>query len=217
MIQLTREGVEGAAEIEPLAQQFGREHVFRLRGLLHPNLMQLVSSRLQSCAWGTRDHGTIAREACPVDLVPRAVLNFATNTSAFLDFVRVVTGCPQIARFDGRVYRMSASADHFDSWHSDFGDTQDRLVGMSINLGSEPYEGGVFRLRDEASKEILCDLPNTVPGDAIFFRISPALKHMVTPLVGSVPKTAFAGWFVTGKLDYFGFLKEQFDVPVSAD
>ena len=126
------------------------------------------------------------------------------NTPPFLELVRRITHCDQITWFGGRVYRMEPSPDYFDSWHADTGTThQDRLVGMSINLGARPYQGGVFRLRDEASGTILCELPNTTRGDAIFFRISSALKHMVTPVGGIEPKTAFAGWFRSGEVDYY--------------
>ena len=103
---------------------------------------------------------------------------------------------------------MAPGADHFDSWHADVGTThRDRLVGMSINLSPRPYQGGAFLLREEASGEIICALSNIGPGDAICFRISSALKHMVTPLVGKEPKTAFAGWFRSGDRDFYSALK----------
>jgi hypothetical protein len=74
---------------------------------------------------------------------------------------------------------------------------------MSINLALHPYQGGVFRLRDETSGRILCDLSNTGAGDAILFRISSGLKHMVTAIEGLVPKTAFAGWFRSGDSNFY--------------
>src|SRR5260221_10339055 len=122
----------------------------------------MISSRLAHCSWSTQDDGTIAKELLPIDLAPASALNFAANTPEFLDLIRHVTGQPDIKMFSGRVYRMSPGADHFDSWHADVGTThRDRLVGMSINLSPRPYQGGVFRLRDEASQEILGELPNT--------------------------------------------------------
>jgi hypothetical protein len=103
---------------------------------------------------------------------------------------------------------MGSSTDHFDSWHADLGAAQqDRFVGMSINLGSRPYQGGVFRLRNEASGTVLCELPNTGQGDGIFFRISPSLAHIVTSIEGSEPKTAFAGWFRSGEVEYYANLR----------
>jgi hypothetical protein len=204
LIQLTRDGLAGSARIDELECQFEREHVFRLTRLLHPDLMQMISSRLDCGAWMTRDDADIAREAVPVGPGPVSILNFAANTPEFLELIRRITRCSQITWFGGRVYRMAPDSNHFDSWHGDLGSAHDhRLVGMSINLGPRPYQGGIFRLRDEASGEILCDLPNTGQGDAIFFGISPALMHMVTPIEGTEPKTAFAGWFRSGNVDLY--------------
>jgi hypothetical protein len=84
---------------------------------------------------------------------------------------------------------------HSDSWHNDVDADEGRLVGMSINLGEEPYEGGVFRMRYRETQEVFAEIPNTVPGDATLFHISRELQHMVTAVTGEAPKTAFAGWF----------------------
>lgn len=208
MIQLTRQGLAGTLNLAELNTQFQQSHVFRMPGLLHPDLIRFVSCRLETCNWITSQDGEIAREALPDSPALASFLNFAANSSDFLDLIRRVTRCHQITWFSGRVYRMGSSTDHFDSWHADLGTThQDRFVGMSINLGSRPYQGGVFRLRDEASGAVLCELPNTGQGDAIFFRISPALKHIVTRIEGSEPKTAFAGWFRSGEVDYYADLQ----------
>jgi hypothetical protein len=208
MIQLTRQGLDGTLDLAELNTQFQHSHVFRMPGLLHPDLLHFISSRLDSCNWITRDDGAIARESAPDNPALAGALNFAANTSEFLDLVRRVTDCPQITWFSGRIYRMAPSENHFDSWHADIGTTdQDRLVGMSINLGSRSYQGGIFRLRDEASGTVLCELPNTGRGDGIFFRISPTLMHLVTRVEGSEPKTAFAGWFLSGEVDYYGDLR----------
>jgi hypothetical protein len=40
---------------------------------------------------------------------------------------------------------------------------------MSINLSAVPYQGGIFRLKKKGTEEILRELSNTGPGDAIFF------------------------------------------------
>jgi hypothetical protein len=203
VIQLTRDGLVGSTHIEDLERRFQRESVFCLTRLIHPELMEMVCSRLACDSWITRDDGAIAREAVPVGLVPVSILNFAANTPEFLKLIRRITHCTDIVWFGGRVYRMAPASDHFDSWHADIGSANDRLVGMSINLGARPYHGGVFRLRDEASGTVLCDLPNAGQGDAIFFKISQALKHMVTPIEGTEPKTAFAGWFRSGPMDFY--------------
>jgi hypothetical protein len=209
MVQLTKAGLVGKTNLEELARQFEQSHTFRLPRLLHPELIQMISSRLQTCTWTPHDDGDIARELLPGDVAPVNVLNFAANTSEFLNLIRGITGC-EVSSFGGRVYKMVPGSNHFDSWHGDNGkDTDLRMVGMSINLSSRPYLGGLFRLRDESTKQILSELPNTGEGDAIFFRISPLLRHMVTTLVGTEPKTAFAGWFLSGEKDFYSTLKKS--------
>jgi len=70
-----------------------------------------------------------------------------------------------------------------------------RLIGLSVNLGMQSYDGGVFQLSERHSKDILCEVANTGSGDGILFRIADNLTHRVTTVEGTAPKTAFAGWF----------------------
>ena len=192
-MQLTRNGVAGTVEVEPLAYEFGQLHTFRLRNLIAPELMKLLQERIAKSGWETKGHQGIGVEVIPEDPLPINILNFAANAPAFLDVVRRITGYGEIIGFGGRVYRL-ATSEHYDSWHDDLAG-ESRLVGMSVNLSPVPYDGGVFRLRARGTEDVLRELPNTGLGDAIFFRISPELQHMVTPIIGAAPKTAFAGWF----------------------
>lgn len=82
-----------------------------------------------------------------------------------------------------------------------------RLIGMSINLGSRKYAGGVFQLREHDSKRIIFEIANTGWGDAILFRISSRLDHQVTAVTGNEPRTAFAGWFRSDAEDFFTSLR----------
>jgi hypothetical protein len=205
MIQLTKRGVTGWVDVENIRQQFARTHTFRMSRLLHPDLIEFLDKRMQDTTWSVNVHDKISVEAVPDDPAIAAALNFLMNAPAFVEVMRLATGCEQISSFLGRVYRMAGS-DHYDSWHNDIS-TEKRLVGISINLGRTPFEGGIFRLREESSGEVLCELPNTVQGDAIFFRISESLRHMVTPLEGTVPKTAFAGWFGGALPDHYATIR----------
>ena len=92
-----------------------------------------------------------------------------------------------------RIHRLEAGGRHFDSWHTDLDES--RTLGMSVNLSAEPYEGGVFEIREEGAAPPLTRIANTDPGDAIVFAIEDGLEHRVTPVKGCVAKTAFAGWF----------------------
>jgi hypothetical protein len=77
---------------------------------------------------------------------------------------------------------------------------------MSINLSTDAYQGGVLEIRDCESSHMVHGVANTGFGDAIIFRIARHLKHRVSTVEGTVPRTAFAGWFYP-QPDYQTWLK----------
>ena len=50
-------------------------------------------------------------------------------------------------------------------------------------------------MRERDTRRVIFELANTGPGDAVLFRISEKLEHMVTAVEGDEPRTVFAGWF----------------------
>jgi hypothetical protein len=195
VITLNRNGVvvtatEGA--LQALREQFDREHVIRLPGLLDAEHRALTNQYIDEVGFLPRVHDGIGTELCLPDGRAARLLYFLVNDPALFTVIERITGCGPIGCFTGRVYRMVPGRDDYDTWHSDA--IQNRMVGISVNLGP-PYEGGVFQLRDRPSKRMLGEAPNAGPGDAILFRIDKELEHWITPLRGTEPKTAFAGWF----------------------
>ena len=195
MIQLTRCGptVPSSADFEPLRAQFDRQHCIRLEGFLAPALLSFIHDRLEAAEFTKRVHDDIGVELCLQEDTALDLLHFLGNDERLFAPVQQVTGCGHIGCFLGRIYRMAPGSGHYDSWHSDA--TEHRLIGMSVNLGAQRYDGGLFQLRERRSPEILCEVANTGPGDAILFRIANELVHQVTAIEGTTPKTAFAGWF----------------------
>lgn len=86
--------------------------------------------------------------------------------------------------------------DHYQTWHGDV--AKGRLVGISVNLESDPTAAGGIEIRHQGST-----VHRAVPGfgDAVLFRIAPDLRHRGLPPAGAVPRCSFSGWFVAGK-DY---------------
>jgi hypothetical protein len=124
-----------------------------------------------------------------------SLLNYLMNDPALFHLIQDLTGCPEIGCFTGRVYRLKPGGEFYDSWHSDL--EGGRLIAVSVNLTSEPYQGGLLQIRRARSSTILEEVTNTTFGDAIVFRLADDLEHQVTGVTGSVAKTAFAGWFRT--------------------
>jgi hypothetical protein len=194
-MQLTPNGTSGTFDVAELAAEFSRHHYLRLPQLLAPALLQRVQKQMQAGPWTPRTHDGIGHEVTLGDPLALNLLTFLVNRPDFLRMVEQITGRAPLTNFKGRIYRMLPDSDHYDSWHDDIVPGEDRRVGLSINLGETPYEGGVFRLRKRETGEILAEVPNLVAGDARIFAVRSDLQHMVTPVTGGHPKTAFAGWF----------------------
>lgn len=195
-IQLQRAGVKvtaSEAELAGLAQTFVRKQAVSLEGFVEPSLLARVQQAVAAAEFIPRTHGTIGTELCmPGDNIAVHMLHVATNRPALFELIERISGCPPVGYYDGRIYRLPPSPEFSDSWHDDV--LEGRQVALSINLSPEPYEGGIFELREGAN--MLFRAANTVPGDALLFRVRAGLKHRVTAVTGTCAKTAFAGWFI---------------------
>jgi hypothetical protein len=197
-VQLTRTGAILSAspdQIGALRDAFRARHCVKLRALLEPGLLHWTLSQLEAAHFRVMTHGNIGSELCMGKNVVSDMLHLLTNDSRFRHFIEEVTGCGHIGCFMGRVYRMTPGTGHTDSWHSDIVPGETRMIGMSLNLSPDEYEGGIFELRTAPDHCSLGRFRNQGLGDAIVFRLAPYLEHRVAAIRGHVPKTAFAGWF----------------------
>lgn len=200
MIKLrTCEVLADSVETQKLRAKFDQRHCLRLTGLLDDSLLELLRPRLDRGQWTHRQHHDIGKELVLQDNYALNLLHFAVNAPAFLGAIASLTGCEDIKRFRGRIYRMEPNSDHYDTWHDDL--SEDRLVGMSVNLSFDGYEGGEFELREREAPGRAAKIAPRFAGDAVLFRIDPGIEHRVAPLAGNHPRTAFAGWFRSGKPD----------------
>jgi hypothetical protein len=94
------------------------------------------------------------------------------------------------------VYRLDPNTDQRHDWHDDLEDG--RQLGFSLNISTDRFEGGALQLRERNPERITATVYNTVPGDAVIFRLHKNVQHQVHPITGSVPRTVFAGWFRSG-------------------
>jgi hypothetical protein len=198
VIRMTHAGlvVEGPEPaFEAARDAFDRLHCLRLEGFVDRSLLAVILRELTRAPFYDRTHDGIGTELCLSEGTLSAGLEFLWNAPAVLDVVHRLTGCGPFGCFEGRVYRMKPDTGHYDSWHSDVG--QDRQVAMSVNLSEGVYEGGATEFRRVDAREPFHRVANVGFGDAILFRIDPALRHQVTEVTGTHDKTAYAGWFRT--------------------
>ena len=209
MLQLTSKGLIHHGQLDALRDRFATNHCVVLEKLLEPALLENVQRQIGEARWQSSAYGAVFGDAGVVDFATELTLDapvtvrlllFLLNNPAFLNVIRMITGCPAITDFSvSRVYRLVAGPQHQLSWHNDMNDPL-REVGFSMNLSTDVFRGGTFELRDRRTLTPLAQVNNTGFGDALLFRISKDLQHRVTEVVDEAAKTACVGWFrATGK------------------
>jgi hypothetical protein len=199
MIQITRAGLVSSitlSELDVLRSHFQRHHFVRLREFVEPTLLRMIQDRLETAEFSERNQESKELESYMTDENVRGMLLFLTNDRDLFEVVQQIAVCGKLSSFVGRVYQKVPGRGHFDTWHNDVHPS--RIVGMSINLSRHIYSGGSLKIRDAESGKFLEEVINTGSGDAILFRLSPALEHRVDEVHGEAKKVAFAGWFLSG-------------------
>ena len=199
MIHLTRSGTVSTysrAEMERLSFEFREHHCITLPGLLPSGMLEMLRRQIAHAEFETRIHRHVTPH--PVDFCMKAnacsgLLHFLTNDPLFLALVEELTQVGDIGGFAGSVYRLDPSPATSDVWHSDA--QRDRMLALSLNLSVGAYSGGLLQIRERRSQRIVHQVANIGSGDAILFAIAPTLQHRVSPIEGTVSRTAFAGWF----------------------
>jgi hypothetical protein len=195
VLSIDRSGVGITGDVDELGRQFLQRPYVELPGFVAPALLSIVAQGVEQGDFAGREHPGIGSEMCLESSGATSACQLVFNDPVLLDAVSRIAGCPALRCFDGRVYRLEPQSGHYDSWHSDA--TDDRLVGLSVNLSREPYEGGAFEIRRAAAAEAEHAVASAGFGSAVLFRISPELRHRVTAVRGERPRTAYAGWFRT--------------------
>ncbi|HYJ87153.1 MAG TPA: 2OG-Fe(II) oxygenase [Pyrinomonadaceae bacterium] len=195
MLQISRSGVVvsgSEADIARARADFEKQDWVRLPAILDRDLFEMAQSQLGASQFEEKTANLYKELTVADNALPFALLLLLNNARLF-KLIEEITGCGHIGCFRGRIYRIVPGANHHVEWHTDLNET--RLVALSVNLSSEPYEGGVLSIREAETERVLCELTNSGFGDAILFRIDERLQHRVSDVEGTFAKTALAGWF----------------------
>ncbi len=179
-------------QLEELQRMFEAQHWVKLEGFFDSDLYQQVAAMVEDVEFFARDDPLAGEDKMKPNIL-LGLLTFWMNDPRLFETVRRISGCGPIGCFVGRVNRRRSAAGHHHAWHDDHGDN--RLVAMSVNLSREPYRGGVLQFRDRASRQLMSEVTDLGPGDAVLFRVATELEHRVTPIEGPNPRTVFVGWF----------------------
>lgn len=200
MIQVTRSDVVVSRRdtISSLHDQFAQQHYVILPQFIEKNLLDYAVQRLKTATFYTNIHGgsesEVAREQTVSSDEPITNAFFLLlNRPELFQIVQKITECAPIASFAGRFYAIEPNSDYHMDWHTDLGTGY--LVGLSIHLTMEAYEGGTFQLRERSTQQILHEVGHVDFGSAHLFRLATFLEHRVTPTVGAIPRMVYTGWF----------------------
>lgn len=196
MIQITKGGTVfsgSTQDLEWLRAQFDRQHCVRLPDFLGPELLEIVKHRIQRAHFQPSTYKGIGSELCMSDGYTDNMMHFLLNNRKLLKAIEEITRSGHLGCFRGRMYRLIPGHGRLDGWHNDL--AEHRVVAISINFSTEVYSGGILQIRDRRCGKIVREAVNVGFGDAIIFRLSYDLEHRVTEVEGTVPKTAYAGWF----------------------
>jgi hypothetical protein len=123
----------------------------------------------------------------------RFSLLFLVNKPPLFRLVEAITGCPPLGNFLGRLHQTRAVPDQHIDWHNDLSDN--RVVGLNINLSAHDYSGGLFQLRGPGVR-VPTEFGRIPAGDAFLFKIERGWNHRLTPVESGV-RTVCVGWFRT--------------------
>jgi hypothetical protein len=190
------------AAMECARSEFALSECAVLNEFLEPELTQGLIRELDSEACAPNIHYLRDNREFARDLTFSATsgalhaFHLLLNNPRIFAAIQRITGCGQIGSFMGRIYRNLPSPEYRLDWHDDR-QTPHRLIGLSVSLTPASLEGGLFRLRRKSSHEILAEVAHSRPGNAHIFRIDSGIEHCVTAVHGELPRTAFAGWFLS--------------------
>ena len=201
MIQLTQtELLQEPGDLPKLRNEYTDTGCAALPGFLAPPILRSLMRWIDLAKFEER-HEVSARVGVfgTTLFVPESdpalfLLKFILNRPELFKFSQQVSCCDRIGNFIGRLHRTTAGSNQQIDWHHDVVDG--RILGICINLSSEPYTGGVFQIRDPEHR-VKASMERTAPGDAFLFRIDKGWEHRLTA-VESGHRTVGVGWFRTG-------------------
>lgn len=211
MIQITQNGLIQPSELEilDLQQAFIEKRCIIIPRLIEEKLLEKILHGIAKGEFFENNHDQqknglhTLEDTLKSKNIAAHLIHFILNNKELFKIIEQITGCREIKGFKGRIYKLEPGGEHKLDWHEDTFDPV-RVLAISINLGSLPYEGGVFQIKYKNSDVILKEVPCGNLGDAHIFDISDNLLHRVTATTGKIPRVAAAGWF-TDDIVHSGF------------
>jgi len=185
------------ALIEKYRKEFELTNCIFVPEFLSGDILENVLKKLEQATFETKFETDRTNKLGKVLFVPlnepvAFAFRLLFNNPDLFSMLQEITQCGHIGNFVGRIHRSLGGEDHAIEWHSDNADN--RLLAMTLCLGTDDYTGGKFQLRSIDNENIIREFGQLQAGDAIIFKISPGLKHRLTNLETG-RRTVGVGWF----------------------
>lgn len=188
--------IDGDAESEAaLAAQFAQRHVLELPDLIQPDVLGALAPAIQAMRFVPRAEEGVGPRLRERPTRVGNLLCLLLRRQELRDWLTRITGVSPLLAVNGAVARFESGGGQNLDWHNDR-DRSGRVLAVTINIGSAPYEGGLFQMRRCDTGEVLFEHSHRRPGSALVFRVSKALEHRVTPVSAGGPRTVFSGWYL---------------------
>lgn len=184
-------------DIAKLKAEFEETKCIFLPNFIELRTLEILLSKIEKTGFQTKFESDNEEKFGKVFFIPQEsplifTFNMLFTAPPLYTFLEKITGCPPIHNFIGRLHRSEGGEEHFIDWHGD--NTDNRLLAMTLSLGRERYQGGLFQMREKDSGKILREFGQIETGDAFIFQIAPELEHRLT-VVSEGRRTVGVGWF----------------------
>lgn len=175
-------------------EQFVRTGVLLVRGGVSDDLLAALDTLGQRATYVGQQVPQIGHRWVDSRELAATAMKVAVCRPAFLRWVEAVTGCGPTASMAAWVAETRPGGDDHLGWHRDTG--ANYAVGMTVHLGADSYEGGIFELREVATGIVRYRHDRAHRGDVLLFDIDQRLEHRVTPVTAGAPRRVFTGWLL---------------------
>jgi hypothetical protein len=178
---------------ERFREEFARRRSLFCRHVFAPAFLDRLSAILARATFGRDGVENLLFRTTEQPARASGAISLALRRSNLMRWVEQVTACEVLVTASGRVTQTVADPTATLDWHSDMREPA-RRIGITINLGEAPYEGGVFELR-RRNGEILTEHRHVERGSALIFDVGPDYQHRVRAVMAGGPRRVYAGWF----------------------
>jgi hypothetical protein len=194
--------------IEHYQAEYRKNHCIFLPGFIAKAPLKNLLDKLEQTKFETKYEMEEENKFGKVLFVPQKApviftFHLLLNNPKLFSVLQKITECEPIGNFVGRIHRSNEGERHEIDWHGDNSDN--RLLAITLSLGTERYIGAQFQMRKTGSSIIDYEFGQLEAGDALIFKISPDLQHRLAPLEKG-RRTVGVGWF-RSQPDYEIFAK----------